>query len=48
MELEGVRYVFAAYAAVALVLVVWLAMIAAKVRRLDRAADEARQREGAA
>jgi hypothetical protein len=38
MEIEGVRYVFAAYAVVAVVLVVWLWMIAAKVARLDRAA----------
>lgn len=35
MELEGVRYVAAAYALAFLVLLVWVAMIGAKIRRLD-------------
>ena len=43
MEIEGIRYVFVAYAVVAVVLVVWLWMIAAKISRIDRAAAAARE-----
>ena len=41
MDLEGVRFVAAAYALAFLVLLVWVAMIGAKIRRLDRDRDTA-------
>ena len=46
MELEGARYVFAAYAAALLTLVAWVWMIAAKVQRLDAAAQRPQDAEG--
>lgn len=42
MDLESVRFVFAAYAGAFLVLVVWTAMIARKVARLT---TQLRERE---
>lgn len=40
MKLEGIRFVFAAYGISFAVLVAWVWMIAAKIERLDRRADQ--------